>query len=207
MKKPIVAAAIAAVLLSPALAEERSYDLDGFEGVSASAGTRVEIKIAPDFTVRAVGDSEAIDRLKIEVDGMTLEVGRKPGVNFGRNQKVTVYVTLPNLKALSVSSGADAGAAGVAGGPFALDGSSGGHAEVSGACDSLAANVSSGGFLNAERLECRTASADASSGGHLKLFVSESISADASSGGNIEVYGSPPNVDVDRSSGGSVTVK
>ena len=199
------AAAIAGV--SAASAEERTWALTGFEGVSASAGTHVMIKTNPEYSIRAVGDPEAIDRLEIELDGKTLDIGRKSGVNWGRTGKVTVYVTLPDLKALAVSSGAHAEASGVADGPFALDGSSGGHAEVSGACDALAAGVSSGGHLDADELKCRTASADASSGGHLQIHVTESVNAEASSGGHIEVSGAPKNVNVDRSSGGHVSVE
>lgn len=207
MKRMLAATAVAAVMLSSAMADEKSFDFAGFKGVSASAGTKVEIKTHPEFTVRAVGDAEAIERLKVELDGETLEIGRKPGVSWGRGAKVTVYVTLPDLKALSVSSGASANAAGVAGGPFALDGSSGGHARVSGSCDALAANVSSGGHLDAAALHCRTAAADASSGGHMKIHVTETLSAEASSGGHIEATGGPKNVEIDKSSGGQVSVE
>jgi len=206
MRSFFAATAAAAVLLSPAFADEKVFDFAGFEGISASAGTKVEIKTHAEFSVRAVGDGEAIDRLKIEKDGKMLEIGRKPGVNFGRS-KVVVYVTLPDLKALSVSSGASADAFGVAGGPVALDGSSGGHAKISGSCDALAANVSSGGHLDAAELHCRTASADASSGGHMKIHVTETVSAEASSGGHVEVSGSPKNVEIAKSSGGQVSVE
>lgn len=191
-----------------AAAEERTWPLTGFEGIDASAGTHVEIKTNPEFTIRAVGDGEAIEKLKIELDGKTLEIGRKPSVQWGRRSgKVTVYVTLPDLKALSVSSGAHAKASGVKGGPVALDASSGGHSEVSGVCDALAIDVSSGGHLNAEELRCRSASADASSGGHAAIFVSESLAANASSGGHIGVAGAPKNVAIDKSSGGNVTIE
>jgi hypothetical protein len=208
MTKLILAGAAAlAVATGAAAAEERTYNFKDFEAVSASAGTHVQIKTNPEFSIRAVGDAEAIERLKVELEGKTLEIGRKPGVRWERNSKVTVYVTLPDLKALAVSSGAHATAAGVADGPFALDGSSGGHGEVSGDCGALSAEVSSGAHLDADRLLCRTASADASSGGHLKISVSESLDADASSGGHIEVSGNPKNANVEKSSGGHVSVE
>ena len=207
MKRTIFLTAAAILTAGAASAEEKTYSLTGFEGVSASAGTHVEVKTNPEFSIRAVGDPDAIERLKVELNGKTLEIGRKPGINWGRSGKLIVYVTLPDLKALSVSSGAHVNAAGVNGGPFALDGSSGGHAEVTGKCDALAANVSSGGHLDADTLLCRTASADASSGGHMKIHVSESIDADASSGGHVEVSGGPKNVNVDRSSGGDVDIE
>lgn len=200
-------AAAALIAAGAASAEEKTWNLTGFEGVDASAGTHVMVKANPEFSVRAVGDTEAIDRLKVELDGKTLEIGRKSGVQWGRGRKVTVYVTLPAIKAVGVSSGAHIEASGVEGGPVALDASSGGHAEVSGKCDALAANVSSGGHLSASELKCRTASADASSGGHAEIYVSESVDAEASSGGHVEVTGSPKNVNVDKSSGGQVTVE
>ncbi len=196
------------MLALPAFAAEKSYDLKGFEAVSVSAGIRAEVAVGGEgYSVKAVGDAEDIERLNIRIEGEALDIGRKHG-NFSwrRRGPLTVYVTLPKLKALDVSSGANVEAKGVAGGPFAMDASSGGHLSVSGVCDALSVDVSSGGNIEADDLKCKSARADASSGGSADIFVSDSLIADASSGGNIDVLGSPENVDTDTSSGGNVDV-
>lgn len=208
MNKFLLAGSAAALAVGGiAAAEERTFPLTGFDAISASAGTDVEIKINPEYSIRAVGDAEEIDRLRIELDGKSLDIGRKhQGFSWRHRGQVTIYVTLPELKALDVSSGADVTASGVAGGAFALEASSGGQVEVSGNCDTLAADVSSGGNIEAETLQCKTGAASASSGGAMTIYVSETIVADASSGGNIDVAGAPKNVNIDKSSGGDVSV-
>ncbi|HOP20365.1 MAG TPA: DUF2807 domain-containing protein, partial [Amphiplicatus sp.] len=61
--------------------------------------------------------------------------------------------------------------------------------------------------VDAEDLICETANADASSGASAEIHASKSIVADASSGGSIRVHGSPTNVNLDRSSGGSISIR
>jgi hypothetical protein len=200
--------ALMTLAAAPAAAEEKSWSLTGFEGVGVSAGIHAEITVGPDYSIRAVGDPRQIETLRIELDGASLDIGReRRGFSWGQRGPLAVYVTLPELKVLDVSSGAHAETAGVKGGPFSIETSSGGHAEVSGVCDALAVDVSSGGHIEARNLKCKTASANASSGGHSEIFVSESLTADASSGGHIEVYGAPKNVNKDESSGGDVSIE
>jgi hypothetical protein len=198
----------AATLAAPALAAEKTFDLKNFEAVSVSAGIKAEVSVGGDYSVRAVGEAEDIARLDIRVEDNALDIGRKrTEMPWRKRGPLTVHVRLPKLKAFDVSSGAHAGATGVAGGPFAMDASSGGHLSVSGSCDALSVDVSSGGHIEGEGLKCRTGAADASSGGHASIHVADSLVADASSGGHIEVYGDPENVTTETSSGGNISIR
>lgn len=208
MNKVISAAAIAAILISPAYAETKSFDLTGFTRVSASAGVDVNVTVGGDYSVKADSTPEGLDRLKVELVGDELRIGRNHrNFNWKRGSRVTVTVSTPALSGLEVSSGASLDASGVDAGDFSIDASSGGDLEVSGRCDALSVDVSSGGNIDAKALECRSASADASSGGNADIFASESVEGDASSGGNVDVYGKPKNVSKNTSSGGSVSVE
>jgi hypothetical protein len=204
----IMFTAAAALGANAAAAEERSFDYRDFAAIGVSAGVEAEIKVGGDYSIRAVGDSEELDRLRVEKRGDGLDIGRKPSkFSWGRHRGgVTVYVTLPSLRALDVSSGASADAAGVEAGSFALEASSGAVATIAGSCGALAVDVSSGGDIEAGAFACKTASADASSGGAMDILVSESLVADASSGGSIRVRGAPKYVNIEKSSGGSVRV-
>lgn len=198
----------AALAAGAALADEETYNFSGFDAVSASSGVDAEITVGQDYSVRAEGSAESLERLEIKKAGSKLHIGRKSRFfSWGHHDSVTVYVSLPALSALDVSSGAEATATGVDADKFGVDASSGGNAEVSGACREITVDVSSGGYVDAEALRCVSGAADASSGGHASLYVSESIVADASSGGHVSVYGSPPKVRTDNSSGGSVSIK
>lgn len=211
MNKTIFTAACAASMLAAgaAHAETRNYDFTGFTSVHASAGVDVEIKVGGDYAIRAEGDASALERLRVKLDGDTLEVGRESSGFFGGGfkGKLTVYVTTPALEGVSSSSGADLSATGIDAGDFEVSVSSGADAELSGTCGSLKADGSSGADLDAEDLKCTDAVADASSGADLTIYVSQSLTADASSGGDITVYGGPKNTDIDKSSGGDVSIR
>lgn len=208
MKRFLLASTAAALLATPAFAETQTFNLAGFTRVSAAAGTTVNVTVGGDYSVVAESTGKGLEKLRVEVVGDELQVGRKhKTISWGRSENVVVTVTMPALSGLDVSSGASLDATGVDAGAFALDASSGGSLEVTGRCDALTVDVSSGGDIDAEGLLCRTAIADASSGGNADIYASESITGDASSGGNIDVYGKPKNVSKDTSSGGSVSVE
>jgi len=208
MNKIILASALAMAFSTPAFAETQTFNLDGFTRVSASAGTDVNVTVGGDYSVVAESSAKGLEKLRVEVVGDELQIGRKHrSISWGRSERVTVNVTLPALSGLEVSSGASLDARGVDASAFTIDASSGGDLDVTGRCDTLTVDVSSGGNINARGLECRSATADASSGGNADIFASESVSGDASSGGNVDVYGKPKNVSKDTSSGGSVSVE
>lgn len=208
MKRILLASTAAALLATPAFAETQTFNLAGFTRVSAAAGTTVNVTVGGDYSVVAESTGKGLEKLRVEVVGDELQIGRKhKTISWGRSERVVVTVTMPALSGLDVSSGASLGATGVDAGAFALDASSGGSLEVTGRCDALTVDVSSGGDIDARGLLCRTAVADASSGGNADIYASESITGDASSGGNIDVYGKPKNVSKDTSSGGSVSVE
>jgi hypothetical protein len=208
MNRLAMTAVIATLLATPAFAETKTYDLKGFTRVSAAAGVFVNVAVGGDYSIVAESSAEGLDRLKVELVGDELRIGRKPKMmNWGRGNQVTVNVTTPSLSALDVSSGASLDASGVDASAFAIDASSGGSLDVAGRCDSLAVDVSSGGDIDAKGLQCRSAVADASSGGNAEIFAAESVVGDASSGGNIDVFGNPKTVSKDTSSGGNVSVE
>ncbi|WP_425409571.1 head GIN domain-containing protein [Hyphococcus sp.] len=215
MKKHFTMTAIAAgaaVCFSAgaAQAETRDYDLSGFTMIDASEGVPVEISVGGDFSVRAEGDSDKLDRLRLENKSSTLHLDRtRDGGWFKVNRRsdFTVYVTMPSLDGVDVSSGAEVSARSIDADLIRVSVSSGADAVLSGQCNTIEADGSSGADLDAEDLRCNDAVADVSSGADIIVFASQSVRADASSGGDITVYGGPERTNVDESSGGDVHIK
>ncbi len=208
MNRIFLASVAAAALATPAFAETQTFDVAGFTRVSASAGTTVRVTVGGDYSVVAESTAKGLERLRVEIKGDELQIGRKHNtISWGKSDRVVVTVTTPSLSGLEASSGASLDASGVDAGAFSVEASSGGSIDVAGRCDALAAEVSSGGNIDAEGLQCRTASVDASSGGNADIFASESVTGDASSGGNVDVYGKPKNVSKETSSGGSISIE
>lgn len=197
----------AALLATPALAETKTYDFKGFTRVSAAAGVEVDLSVGRDYSIVATSSGKGLERLRVELVGDELQIGRKhKTISWGRGESVKVVVTAPALSGVDVSSGASLDVVGVDADAFSIEASSGGSLDVAGRCNTLSAEVSSGGSIDAAGLQCASATADASSGGSADLYVSESFVGDASSGGSIDVAGSPKSVSKDTSSGGSVSV-
>lgn len=208
MKRLLLAGTAAALFATPAFAETQTFNLTGFTRVSAAAGTTVNVKVGGDYSVVAESTAKGLERLKVEIEGDELQIGRKFNMrSWGKSDRVTVNVTMPAMNGADVSSGASLDVAGVDASSFDLDASSGGSMDITGRCDSLNVDVSSGGNIDARGLECRNAIVDASSGGNAEIFASESVTGDASSGGNVDVYGKPKNVSKESSSGGSISVE
>lgn len=207
----LTAGAISMMAVTAAQAETKTYDISGFSIIDASAGVDVNVTVGEDYSIRAEGEPEALERLRLEKRGDTLEIGRTRDRSgwFQRSRRgnVTVTVTMPAMTGVDVSSGAEVTAAGIDAERFSASVSSGADAKLSGTCGEINADGSSGADLDARDLRCSSAVADVSSGADLVLYASESLDADASSGGDIAVYGSPKTTNIDKSSGGGVSIR
>lgn len=206
-------AAFGAVSLSAltlAHAEIKNYDFTNFSEIDASAGVDVDVSVGGDYSIRAEGGADALDKLRVELKNGTLKIGRNHNGNFfsfGNKWSVMVTVSMPALSAVDVSSGAELTASGIDADGFSASVSSGADATLSGTCNKLRADGSSGADLKAADLKCVSATADVSSGADLVIYASESVTADASSGGDITVHGGPKSTNIDKSSGGGVSIR
>ena len=87
---------------------------------------------------------------------------------------------------------------------FNGEASSGSNMQVSGKANSLWAEASSSGDIDAKNCPVSTATTEASSGSNITVNVSENLIAKASSGGDIMYKGGVAKVNKKLSSGGSV---
>ncbi len=214
MKRPLqiaLACSAASILaISAAQAETKTYDFDGFTIVKAAAGVDVEITVGGAYSVRAEGDPKQLEKLKMQLSGDTLKIARKRSGGWFQNNRrsdFTIYITTPVLEGVEVSSGAEVNADAIDAGEFRASVSSGADASLSGRCAMIDASASTGADLDAAELQCETANASVSTGADLRLYASSSIKASASTGGDITVYGGPSITEIDKSTGGDVTVR
>lgn len=231
MKRIALLASAACLMALPATADTQTYDVGSFSGLDVSRG--IEVQFATGDTQSITGEATRgdIERLKIEVDDGLLVVSRenKRGgwFNGGNQDKFIVTITAPaintidassgsyvradavsgNEVVLSASSGANINVETVSSGNLSLDTSSGSRIEANnGTCNGAEADASSGSSIDAEGVVCENLSADVSSGASIRGHATQGVTAEASSGGSVRVSGSPTNVNVDKSSGGSVSV-
>lgn len=198
-------------------------DISGFDGVTACCNINVELRQGS-FAVKVEAESNLLEYIRTEVSGGRLEIGFTRNTNISAKEKITVYVSLPELEyvggsssssivsksnfkgedlELDVSSGAYI-ELDFSGERLYTDASSGGKIRIRGDASRIKADASSGARIDAGDFVAKTANAGASSGGGVTVNASEALNADASSGGSVRYNGSPANVNSDTSSGGSV---
>ncbi|MDR3475839.1 MAG: DUF2807 domain-containing protein [Devosia sp.] len=226
----LLAAASIGLALGPARAEQRSYELAGFDTVSVATGISAIVEIGGGQSVSAEApNAAALDRLKVEVTNGRLELAIDGNFvnwffNFGQRKPIVVHIATPSLKAAEASSGADLDITGIAAAGLSLtvssgasvaatatgaerlafDASTGGTIKAAGTCTHLIANASTGASLDARDLICADVNAQASAGGHADVHADKSINANASVGGGIRVFGNPTDVNSNSGTGGSV---
>ncbi|MHA6297785.1 head GIN domain-containing protein [Devosia sp. CAU 1758] len=180
--RPFIAAGIAGLALStPALAQSRDFDLDGFDKIDIATGLDARVTLADTFSVHAASRSDdALDNLQLSVEGGVLVAriessfldfifsGGLVGMLFSSGNAVTLDITLPALTAATASSGADISLKAIAG-------------------DTLKLDASSGADIVLEDAKLRQFDASASSGSDIDVSgTAETVNLDASSGSGID---------------------
>ena len=195
-----IAAVLALSISGAATAQERSFDLTGFDRLDISTGLDAVVSMGDSFSIRAEARNQhALDNLHLDVSGNTLRArfeqsffdfiisGGLVGQLFSGGSPVRLAITMPALAGIDASAGAHVTAASVTSPSLDLDAASGSDIAISGlTVGRLQANASSGSDI-ALSGTCDGINADASSGGNIDaedLTCTDAV-LDASSGADI----------------------
>ncbi len=201
--------------------------LDGFSAVSVSAAIDVVYTQTAEYSVEVETSAELMPRIMTEVRDGVLRIYRENRDRTRRDRKdkkVVVYVSGPDMNAITVSSASSFTAKGeVKGGELSVEISSGGSVEGGFDCTEAFMELSSGGYIDGE-LRCGTVKIDSGSGATAKLrgkagaaeiecrsgsyiratdLICETVVVTASSGASAKVYVDRA-LDASASSGSSV---
>lgn len=77
-------------------------DIKGFTKISYAVPGNLEIKIGPEYNVILEGDDDDIEEIVTDISGDRLSI-RYDRWNFSFNEKVNVYITMPEVNGISVS--------------------------------------------------------------------------------------------------------
>lgn len=206
--------------------EEETRDISGFTGVLVSSGIDVFLSEGENFEVRVVADENLMDVIETRLNGRTLDVGTE-NMSIRNAKSKKVYVTLPELSALKISSAGDCkgqtifhcdklelgvSSAGdlslkVEANRIDLNISSSGDAKLAGKADVFNASLSSAGDLHAFDLVAGKVKVDVSSAGDARVHATDEISMSASSAGNIHYQGDAKVIRSSESSAGDIIKK
>jgi len=191
----------------------RTYDATGFTGVDLRGPDDILVKTGDTFSVRAEGDSKALDQLEVRVVGNELRIGRKDSEhgwwgNHGDDKGVKIYVTLPHLTSASVAGSGnldadrgegdfkaavagsgDLNVAALAGGAVALDLAGSGNLKVAGTATSFKASIAGSGDIDAKGLSATSAKVSIAGSGSVTGTVSGDADVALLGSGDAELTG------------------
>lgn len=193
----------------PASAAERSFPVTAFDKLDVRGSADVAVTTGKAVSVRASGDSEALDRLDIRVEDGKLVIGTKRGTWGWNSGKVSIAVTVPMVRAASVAGSGDVSidrvdtadfAANVAGSgnlalpslavskaSFSVAGS--GNVNATGRANQTRAAVNGSGNLNIAGLRTGVLTASVTGSGEIDAFATTTANVSAAGSGDVRVRG------------------
>lgn len=109
----------------------RTYAVADFTEVELRGADDVDVRVGPGFSVRADGDPEVLDHLKITREGNTVRIGRTRTGGWswnGRHAKISI--TMPRLAATAVAGSGDVTVDRVQGDAFKGEGAGSGSLSI-----------------------------------------------------------------------------
>lgn len=203
---------------------QRNFEVGAFQSVALQGPHNVVVTVGSGPSVRAEGDTAALDMLDIRVEDGRLIVGNRRGWSWqGPNGAVTVHVTAPSLSAAAIggsgdmridrvqgdrfeasiggSGDIDIGALQTREADFSIAGS--GDIRAVGSAETADISIAGSGGMALERLQTRRAEVSIMGSGDVTILASETVEGSIMGSGNVTVRGGA-RCSVSRMGSGSV---
>ena len=225
--KPTAAILLLTTVLGIGLAQGQQRDTRDLTGFDSIVARGVDISVGQGETFAVIveaDDSDDLAGLITEVDGTTLEIRPRRGVQglfgwFGPDYSVAI--TLPRLESLTATGGADVEVDGVITGEALAIAASGGSdlriavevteltvrssggsdIDLSGTADAAVIDISGGSDVNGREFIAGSVNLSSSGGSDASFGVEERLAGRASGGSDIVYAGNPTVVDLNLSGG------
>lgn len=215
MKKAASLLFMVVILSGFALGQEKeTRNVKGFNKVSFGISGDLNIKIGPEFSVILEGDKSDIKEIITDVSGDRLII-KQENWHFNFNEKVNIYITMPELKGLGVSGSGKAEVLDPIKGSDNLDLSVSGSGRLltagvktdnldcsisgsgnifigaAGNADRGNISISGSGNYKGESMEIDHLEVHVSGSGNCTCRAGDSLKAGISGSGNVNYYGDP----------------
>lgn len=186
----------------------RTYAIADFTEVELRGADNVDIRVGPGFSVRADGDSELLDHLKISREGNVLRIGRTrtTGWSWGGG-RAKISVTMPALAAVGVAGSGDltadraqgpsfrgsvAGSGNLSVGTVAVDRAEvslagSGDARLAGTAKQLTVEIAGSGDVDANGLTASAASVSVAGSGGVRAQVDGPAKVSVMGSGDVDL--------------------
>ncbi|GAB3910273.1 hypothetical protein GCM10028803_49820 [Larkinella knui] len=195
----------------PVQDETRTFNVSNFDQLDLGSAFTIHVTRGIGYKVTASGRSDDLDDLEAKVNGNKLQVRYKDKLGWGRNrQRVTVNVTMPNLRSVSFSgasrsdvtgfhnlkelgvdiSGASTSNIEVDAERVMIDLSGASNVTLTGQAKRVEGDVSGATTLKAYDLKVANASIDLSGASSARMHVTDRLDAEASGASSLTYRGS-----------------
>lgn len=184
-----------------------SRNAANFIKIVTNGSTEVHVAQGANFSVQVKGYSNLLPYMQTEVNGNTLNIGYRPGVNI-KNDNVEVFVTLPVLESVATNGSGNVDAKGTFNGN-ALQASISGSANISieaGNVSLFKVNSSGSGNVRALGLTAQNADVSISGSGTAEVWAIAKLKATIS-GSGVVYYKGQPVIETNISGSGKVQPK
>lgn len=210
MKKLLSILTVIVLVTNVTFAQKReTREVSTFTKISFRTSGKVFVKQGTPQKVEIEGTAEALEKNKTIVEGGKLSIGPEGkwyDWSWGDDHKVTVYITVANIEALSVSGSGDLiGQSKITGNDLELDVSGSGSLEAEIDAGDVDADVSGSGDMQLKG-KCKSLSSDVSGSGGVRLSLSIAGPAgfDISGSGKVEATGTAQIVKAEITGSGKV---
>jgi len=223
----IVVLFIVGCILVPiqAAPDTRNFNFSGFTDVSVGYGMHVVITQGRNFQITVTAEPETFERLKVYKSGTTLEFEMASNGWFRSNRgRVDVAITMPVLKGLDLSGGAEgdltmdtpsdnvrlelSGGAELKGqlrcADVEISASGGGEITLVGGAEKLRLDGSGGSEFHLREFGVKDVAADMSGGTSATVNMNGTLDGDLSGGSEIVYYGTATVGNTDFSGGSKI---
>jgi hypothetical protein len=205
-----------------------SRTVKSFHAIRVSDGIDLYLSYGDEATAVSASEIKYRDRIKTEVENGVLKIWYdRDNINqilFTNNRNLRAYVSYKDLNAITASAGSEVRVDGIIKGnslimkissgsdfkgnvdvnDLSVDQSSGSDIQIGGRANTVSIEASSGSDFNGYNLVTEVCNARCSSGSDITITVNKELKAKASSGSDIHYKGNASQVDITKSSGGSV---
>lgn len=188
----------------------RNYVLSNFSEIDVRGPDKVDVRVGVDFSVRAEGPKELVDRLRITRDGEALRIDRKPDDLFhwgSGADKVAVHVTMPLITSARLAGSGDIAIDHVQNDSFTASGegsgdisigqvsvdratlsiSGSGNVRASGRAASLIISVAGSGDVDAAAVKAGTAQVSVAGSGNVRAAVDGPATVSVMGSGDVDL--------------------
>lgn len=188
----------------------RTYAVADFSAVELRGADSVDIRVGPGFSVRADGDPEVLDRLKITREGDAIRIGRvrTEGWSWG-GKNARISITMPALAATSAAGSGDITVDRVEGNRFkgatagsgslrvdqlavreaVFDLAGSGDVKASGRADAVRISIAGSGDVDAGGLTAQSANISVAGSGSVRAEVKGTAKVNVMGSGDVELGG------------------